>query len=122
MNDSIIISRLAIYAHHGMHAEEERLGQRFYVSLTCTLDLAPAGRSDRYSQTVCYGSVAKLVHEIATTRRFRIIEGLAEAIAAAVLAAFPRVEAIKVRVEKPEAPVPLIFDSIAVEINRSRHG
>ena len=122
MSDSIIISRLAVYAHHGVHAGEARLGQRFYVSLTCTLDLAPAGRSDRYRQTVCYGSLAKLVHEIATTRRFRIVEGLAEAIATEALAAFPRLEAIKVRVEKPEAPVPLIFDSIAVEINRTRHG
>jgi dihydroneopterin aldolase len=122
MSDSIIISRLAIYAHHGVYAEEKRLGQRFFVSLTCTLDLRPAGRNDRYSQTVGYGTLAQLVHEIATTRRFRIAEGLAEAIAAEVLAAFPRIETVTVRVEKPEAPVPLIFDSIAVEITRSRNG
>lgn len=121
MKDSITITRLAVYAHHGMHAEEQQLGQRFYISLTCLLDLGPAGRSDRYSRTLCYGSVAKLVHEIATTRRFRLVEGLAEAIAGEVLSAFPAVEEIRVRVEKPEAPVPYIFDSIAVEITRTRH-
>ena len=121
MTDSIILSRLAVYAHHGLYAEEKRLGQRFFVSLTCMLDLGPAGRSDRYGQTVGYGELAQLVHDIATTRRFRIVEGLAEAIASEVLAAFPRIQSVKVRVEKPEAPVPLIFDSIAVEITRSRN-
>lgn len=122
MTDSVSITRLAVYAHHGTHAEEERLGQRFYVSVSCLLDLAPAGRADAYGQTICYGTLARLIQEIAATRRFRIIEALAETIATEALAAFPRMEGIRVRVEKPEAPVPMIFDSIAVEITRSRHG
>jgi 7,8-dihydroneopterin aldolase/epimerase/oxygenase len=69
MSDEIILSRLALYAHHGVHAEEERLGQRFYVSLTCSLDLGPAGQADDYGQSVCYARLAKRVHEIATRRR-----------------------------------------------------
>lgn len=122
MNDTITLSRLALYAHHGVHAEEARLGQRFYVSLTCSLDLRPAGQADDYRQTVCYASLAKLVHEIGTTRRFHTIEGLAEAIATSVLSGFPQVASVTVRVEKPEAPVPFILDSVVVEIRRSRDG
>jgi len=122
MSDTITISRLALYAHHGVHAEEARLGQRFYVSLTCSLDLKPAGQADDYRQTICYASLAKLVHEIGTTRRFHIIEGLAEVIAAAVLDQFPLITSVTVRVEKPEAPVPFILDGVAVEIRRSRDG
>jgi dihydroneopterin aldolase len=122
MSDTIMLSRLALYAHHGVHAEEARLGQRFYVSLTCSLDLRPAGQSDDHQQTVCYASLAKLVHEIGTTRRFHIIEGLAEAIATGVLSGFPQVASVTVRVEKPEAPVPFILDGVAVEIRRSRDG
>ena len=120
MSDTITLSRLALYAHHGVHAEEARLGQRFYVSLTCSLDLKPSGQADDYRQTVCYASLAKLVHEIGTTRRFHIIEGLAEVIAAAVLDHFPQITSVTVRVEKPEAPVPFILDGVAVEIRRSR--
>jgi dihydroneopterin aldolase len=122
MSDTITLSRLALYAHHGVHAEEARLGQRFYVSLTCSLDLKPAGQADDYRQTVCYASLAKLVHEIGTTPRFHIIEGLAEVIAAAVLDQFPQITSVTVRVEKPEAPVPFILDGVAVEIRRSRDG
>lgn len=122
MSDSIILSRLAIYAYHGLHQEEAQLGQRFYVTLTCNLDLRPAGQADDYGLSVCYATLAKRVHELAVTRRFHLIEGLAEAIAADVLEAFPRIAAVTVRVEKPEAPIPLILDSVAIEIRRSRHG
>lgn len=122
MSDRILLSRLAVYAHHGVHPEEERLGQRFFISVTCVLDLRLAGVADDYAQSVCYGQVATLVHGIATTRRFRIIEGLAEAIAREVLAAFGRIESVMVRVEKPEAPVPFILDHVAVEIERRRDG
>ena len=122
MTDRIRIARLAIYAFHGVHPEEERLGQRFYISLCCSLDLAPAGQADDWGQSVCYGQLAELVHRIATGRRFRIIEALAEAIAERVLAEFPRVQSVAVTVEKPDAPVPFLMDGVAVEIERSRHG
>jgi dihydroneopterin aldolase len=122
MSDRIVLSRLAVYAHHGVHPEEERLGQRFYISLTCFLDLAPAGQADDWDLSVCYAALAEMAHEIATTRRFRIIEGLAEAIAAEALARYSRIEAVRVTVEKPEAPVPFILDGVAVEIERRRDG
>jgi len=122
LTDTIILSRLALYAHHGVHAEEARLGQRFYVSLTCALDLRPAGQADDYHQSVCYAKLAKLAYEVGTAHRFHTIEGLAEAIAAGVLERFPRIMSLTVRVEKPEAPVPFILDSVAVEIRRSRDG
>ncbi len=122
MTDRIVLSRLAVYAYHGAHAEEARLGQRFYISVVCELDLAPAGRSDDWHQTVCYGRLTELVHAIATGRRFKIIEALAESIAGELLAAFPRLDRVRVTVEKPEAPVPFVMDHFAVEIERRRRG
>jgi 7,8-dihydroneopterin aldolase/epimerase/oxygenase len=116
------VHRIAIYAYHGVHAEEEALGQRFYVSLDCQLDLRTAGRDDDWSSTVCYGRLTELAHTIGTSRRFRIIEALAEAIAAEVLSGFARVETVTVRVEKPSAPVPAIIDGVTVEITRRRDG
>lgn len=122
MGDRILIHRIAIYAYHGVHAEEEKLGQRFYVSLDCCLDLREAGRNDDWSSTICYGRLTEIVNTIATGRRFKIIEALAEEIAAAALDAFDRIEAITVRVEKPSAPVPAIIDGVTVEITRRRNG
>jgi dihydroneopterin aldolase len=121
MSDRILIHRIAIFAYHGVHAEEERLGQRFYVSLDCRLDLSAAGRDDDWDSTVCYAQLTEIVSRIATGQRFRIIEALAEAIAAAALSKFPRIEAITVTIQKPSAPVPAIIEGVTVEITRRRN-
>ena len=120
MRDRIILQRIAIYAYHGVLAEEERIGQRFYVSLDCRLDLAEVGRTDSLLNGVSYADLARIATEIATERRFRTIEALSETIAGELLAGFARLEAVTVRIEKPGAPVPAILDGILVEITRQR--
>ena len=122
MADRILVHRIAVFARHGVLPEEERLGQRFYISLDCRLDLAPAGRSDEVEYTVSYADLAELAAGIATGRRFSLIEALAEAIAGEVLARFPGVEAVGVRVDKPSAPVPVVLEGVGVEVFRTRAG
>lgn len=120
--DRILIHRLAVFARHGVLPEEEVLGQRFYLSLEARLDLGKAGRSDDIDATISYADLAGLAHRIATERRFRLIEALAETIATEALDAFPTLAALTVRIDKPGAPVPLVLDGVAVEITRTRRG
>ncbi len=122
MSDRILVERISVFAHHGVLPEEARSGQRFFISLDCGLDLSEAGRRDDLSATVSYADVAALAVRIATTNRFALIEALAEAIAAKALIAFPRLDTITVRIDKPGAPVAAIFDTVAVEITRKRCG
>lgn len=122
MTDHILLTRIAVYAYHGIHPEEERLGQRFYVSLDCRLDLRPAGENDDWKRTVSYDRLAKIVVDVATERRFALIEGLAEVIARQILANYAQIHTVTVRVEKPAAPIPTILDNIAIEIERTRNG
>ena len=67
-----------------------------------------------------YAELARVATEIATERRFRTIEALAEKIAAELLSGFPRIDAVTVTIDKPGAPVPAILDGISVEITRRR--
>ncbi len=120
MTDRIQLTRIAVYAYHGIHPEEERLGQRFYVSLDARLDLRPAGEHDDWKRTVSYDRLAKIVVDVATERRFALIEGLAEVIARQILATYQQIHTIVVRVEKPAAPIPTILDGVAIEIERKR--
>ena len=120
MPDRILVHRIAVFAHHGVLPEETRLGQRFYVSLDCRLDLSEAGRSDDVARTVSYADLAAIVVDHATQRRFDLIEALAETIAAEILRRFERIRSVTVRVDKPSAPVPAILDGVCVEIVRSR--
>jgi len=118
--DRILVHRIAVFARHGVLPEEERLGQRFYISLDCRLDLAEAGRSDDVAHTVSYADLAQIAVATATERRFALIEALAEAIAQTCISRFSRIERIRVRIDKPSAPIPTVLDYAAIEIERER--
>ena len=120
MTDRILVERIAVFAYHGLLAEEARIGQRFYISLDCALDLGPAGRSDDVAQTVSYADLTGIVVRIATERRFALIEALAEAIAAEILDGFPLLDTVTVRVDKPSAPVPAVIEGVSIAITRRR--
>ena len=122
MTDRILLTRIAVYAYHGVFPEEERLGQRFYISLDCRLDLGPAGRSDDWGQTASYDQLAEIVVSVATGQRFHLIEALAEKVASQILDRFAMITGVIVRVDKPAAPIPTILDGITIEIERHRHG
>ena len=120
MTDRIILLNLAFEARHGVHPREKTTTQRFEVDVALELDLAPAGRSDDLNATVDYGAVARLVAAVVEGPSVDLIETLAEHIAAAALAGFGRVEAVTVRVRKPEVRLAAPSDHAAVEITRRR--
>lgn len=118
--DSIHIEDLAFFAYHGLLEEEARLGQRFLVDLTCSVDLEPAGISDEYTDTVCYGTIVKAVEAAVTTTRFKLIERLAAEIATTVFKTDSRIRRLRIRVHKPSVPLPINAGRVSVEITRDR--
>lgn len=120
MTDTIAIAGMAFYAYHGLHPEEARLGQRFFVDLAVDVDLAPALASDDYGETVGYDRLYAVVERLVLGERMRLIEALAGRIADTILAEFAEVTAAAVTVRKPGAPVPGIFDHVSVTIRRTR--
>jgi len=122
MTDTITLAGMAFYAYHGLHDEEARLGQRFDIDVAVGLDLAPAGRSDDYADTVGYDRLHRTVEAVVLGPRLNLIEALADRIARAVLAEFAEIEDVAVTVRKPGAPVPGIFDHAAVTVRRRRDG
>lgn len=119
--DRIVLAGLSFYGYHGVLEEERRLGQRFVVDLTLSLDLRPAGLSDDLAQTVDYVDVYRIAREVVEGPPHRLIESLAESIAARLLATFPSLSAVAVRVAKPGAPLPSSASGeVAVEIHRGR--
>lgn len=118
--DHIIVDRVAVHAFHGVMPEETTLGQRFFISLDVEADLKSAGKTDRLSETISYARLVEISCQIASKTRFKLIEALAEAIASAVLSEFALAQGVKVKIEKPSAPIAAIFDTVAVELYRSR--
>lgn len=119
--DEIQLEGLRFYGYHGVHPEERRLGQRFVVDVALAVDLRAAGESDDLGQTVSYSAAYAEIRRVVEGEPRFLIEAVAEAIAAAMLALDARVQRVQVRVAKPEAPVKgSILDTVAVRIVRWR--
>ncbi|AWB85144.1 dihydroneopterin aldolase [Corynebacterium liangguodongii] len=120
MADRIAITGLKVYAHHGVLAHETEYGQAFSIDIVCWLDFAAAAAGDDLELTVNYAELAQLAHDIATETPRQLVETVASGIAEQALARYPQLHAVEVTVHKPHAPVPLVFDDIAVTARRSR--
>ena len=118
--DTIFMKEMSFYAFHGVYPEENRLGQRFLVSLALDCDLRKAGASDDLSLSVDYAEVYNMTSEIVQGKPRKLIEAVAEDVANAILAKYPQVVELSVKVEKPEAPIPGSFSSVGVIIKRER--
>ena len=110
---------LHAFGRHGVLSEEAERGQVFVLDVDVHLDLAPAVRSDDVSDTVDYAGLAQRLVEAVSVTRFDLIEALADHLAGLVLQD-GRVEAVEVRVGKPDAPVGVPVSGVAVRVRRSR--
>jgi dihydroneopterin aldolase len=116
---TIEVRGLALHAHHGVHEHERANGQRFVLDLVLVPRSALACETDRLGDTVSYGDAARLAVETATGTRFDLVERLAAHIADVLLARLP-LERATITVHKPDAPLGLDFDDLAVTVSRVR--
>ena len=124
MTDAVFVSGLALHANHGVMQHEAKIGQTFTLDIELRIDLTEASRSDRLAHTVGYEQVVAVATTAFCSRRYRLVEAAAGAVAQAVLEAFSAVESVRVTVHKPHAPIAATFADVGVSILRSRkaHG
>jgi dihydroneopterin aldolase len=122
MTDTIFITGVLIHARHGLLEHETEVGQRFVIDLDLFTDLSESSRTDKLADTVSYSNVVATATAAFKDVNYKLLERAAGAVADAVLAAFPRIRAVKVTVHKPHAPIAAIFDDVGVVLTRSRNG
>jgi dihydroneopterin aldolase len=120
MTDTVFVSSLALHAYHGVMQHEAKVGQTFQLDLVLDIDLAEASRSDKLAHTVGYDQVVEVASAAFCTRRYRLVEAAAGAVAEAVLDRFPTVASVRVTVHKPHAPIAATFADVGVTIARAR--
>ena len=121
MSDTIFVNGLVLHAYHGVMPHEAKVGQPFVLDLILDIDLNEASRSDKLKHTVSYEQLVKTASEAFSSRRYRLIEAAAGAVADAVLGRYPAVEGIRVTIRKPHAPIAATFEDVGVVITRRRH-
>jgi dihydroneopterin aldolase len=120
VSDRIVLHNMVFEGHHGYHEHERATVQPFEIDVELLLDLRPAGNEDDLEKTVDYGKVFTVARQIVESTTLRLLEALAEAIAREVLAGFPAVEEVSVRVRKPKVQLGGRLDYAGVEITRRR--
>ena len=122
MTDTVFVTGLALHAYHGVMQHEAKVGQTFKLDLVLDIDLAAASHSDKLADTVGYDQVVEVASRAFCSKRYRLVEAAAGAVADAILARFAEVTAVRVTVHKPHAPIAATFADVGVTIARARHG
>ena len=117
--DRIDLRGVTAHGHHGLFEFERNDGQTFIVDASLGLDLGPAAREHDLSKSVDYGALAQAIHDAIASEPVDLIETLALRIVDMCLVD-QSVQWVSVTVHKPEAPISVTFDDVAVTIERSR--
>lgn len=119
MTDRIILENMLFFGYHGVLPAENSLGQRFAVSLVLDSPRQQAALNDDLGFCLDYTRVYATVKEIMEGAPCRLLETLAEKIAAHVLSL--GAVRVSVTVKKMHPPLPGQLDFVAVEITRGKH-
>ena len=110
---------LSIYTHHGVSEAEQEVGQRLEFDVSFDVPDCDAVLTDRLEDTVDYAQVCDIVALAATERSYRTLERLAQVVGERLMERYG-CESVRVRAAKPEPPLPLAIQEVAVEVTHER--
>ena len=110
---------LSIFTHHGVTEAEREVGQRLVIDLRLEVGECDAIVTDRVEDTIDYAEVCEAVALAAQQRSYRTLERLCAAVAQRLVEHFGA-ESVWIKIAKPEPPIPLPVEEVAVELWRER--
>ena len=110
----ITVEGIRVFAYHGHLPEEAKLGGHFIVNVWVEADTAEVEKTDDLNHTVDYVKITDIVKEQMAIRA-DMIERPAKRIVDAILP-LPKVQKVKVEVQKIAPPIDAAFDKISVTI------
>jgi dihydroneopterin aldolase len=117
--DQIVLTGLRANGYHGVLEHERRDGQVFVIDVTVHVPLKDAAVTDDIGDTIHYGELAEEIVAAVERDPVDLIETVAERVAQTVLA-HPLATFVTVTVHKPDAPISVPFDDVAVTITRAQ--
>lgn len=121
MTQKIEIRGLRVYGYHGVMEHERQDGQYFIVDAIIKVDSERASATDEIANTISYDEIAHLISENVRNKPVNLLETLSQRLADEVLfAASPWAKKVTITVSKPDAPIDLYFDTVAVTAKAKR--
>ena len=117
----IRIDNLKVFGYHGVFEEEKQNGQDFYINAKLVSDLKRAGMTDCLQDSTHYGEVCLQIKKTLTEQKYDLLERACERCIEDILIYFPLIQEVTMELRKPQAPIPMEFESVSVEITRGWH-
>lgn len=107
---------IELHGYHGVLEQERRDGQRFLVDVELELATEAAAATDRIEDALDYRRLVQRVREVSDATAYHLLEAFAAALADALLA-YEGVQAVRVRVRKPDVVLdpPVAYAAVSVE-------
>ena len=102
-SDKLIISDIVASCRIGVTAEEQARPQHIWIDLELQIDAARAAGSDDLQHAIDYAHLVKMVRDAAQTKSYKLLETMAEDVAALILKEFHPPQVL-VRIKKRALP------------------
>ena len=117
---TIHIHRLALQGRHGVLPQERIVGAMFYVTLHIDVEVSSeAVLHDNLVGTVSYADIIQVVKQEMSVSS-ALLEHLAYRVGQRLLADFPTIYSLTVRIDKENPPCGVCTDSIGVSLRMAR--
>ncbi|MEW6653592.1 MAG: dihydroneopterin aldolase [Bacteroidota bacterium] len=116
MTNIIRIKNATFYAYHGALEEEQNIGGKFEIDVDLFTNFSLAAEHDALNETIDYDKVYKFIDKLVHSKKFKLIETLANVLACEILKNFSGIEKIAVRVRKRHVPVGGVLDFVEAEV------
>src|SRR4051812_44810125 len=112
----VVIQHLELHAYHGWHPHESEFGQPYTIDLELLTDLTRPAGSDHLSDALDYGAIVAQTRKIFPSKRHKLVESAGVELARGLIAHFPEVDEVLVRVMKLKPPIPERIAAAGVEL------
>ncbi len=113
----INVKGLRLFAYHGVHPEENKLGQEFEIDLILSV-VRPATKDDKLDQVLSYWDAMKTVKEVFTGKTFKLLENAAQTILES-LSEYPQIKHAEINLKKLTPPIPVSVDFVGVIMEKT---
>lgn len=116
----VYVDGLEFYGYHGVEQAERQIGHRFRVRIDCDFEGPEDPGADDVRATLDYGAIAEVAFRTGTEGRYRTLEALAWAMAAALFDRFQILDAVSITLEKALPPIASIVEAAGVQLTVER--
>jgi 7,8-dihydroneopterin aldolase/epimerase/oxygenase len=120
MKANLLIEQLELHAYHGWYPHEGEFGQAFTIDLSLGVDIRRAAETDELEYAVDYAALVAATRRLFADERHKLVESAAVALGRGLLAQFPALTDVFVRVRKTKPPIPERLAAAGVEVHLTR--